>query len=563
MGSIHPLPERVINKIAAGEVIEKPMYILKELLDNALDASSRSIIIKFTGYGLGSIQVIDDGIGMTREDVQVSYLRHTTSKIFDETDLEHIQSFGFRGEALSSIASVCRVSIASRSADAIAGYRVILEEGVVIDERLVPMPQGTDVTVSHIFESVPARRKYLRSEQTEYRQMISLVQIYALSFPQIRFQVFHNNKQVMTYPAPQSVELRLKSIIPSDIVSSLLPLTHESEYIKGSGYISHPKLSYKTTKQYYIYLNGRSIFNSTISRAIKQAYGTLLSPLEYPYIILFLEVPPHLVDVNVHPRKEEVKFVNTKAVFQAVYNSIIKTLDAADMRYVDHRWQSRGVDSSQRIRDGGTQTYAANKLRDIVLGKPEEIKGDDLLQIHNLYILAETAQGMILIDQHAAHERVLYERFMKAYKEGVAKKESASLEKPLVVQLTSPERIILEEYKDEIQSYGFSFVLTENGMEISHVPELVKDREIAPLMRELLEMITEDGADIGLDSYAHRMITFLACRSAIKAGDPLTKKRMKELLDELKEAENQSTCPHGRPIKVEVELHTVNTMFKR
>lgn len=562
MGSIHPLPDSVINKIAAGEVVEKPMYILKELLDNALDASARSITIKLQGYGLSSIQVIDDGIGMIKDDVKLSFVRHTTSKIFDESDLENIQSFGFRGEALASISAVCRVSIASRPTDSVAGYRVIVEEGKIIEERLVPMPQGTDIVVSHIFESVPARRKYLRSEQTEYRQMISLIQTYALSFPEIRFQVFHNNKQVMTYPAGQSTDLRLRSIIPADIVTSLLPFSHDGEYLKGTGYISHPKLSYKTTKQYYIYLNGRNILNTTITHAIKQAYGTLLAPLEYPYIILFLEVPTHLVDVNVHPRKEEVKFVHTKAVFQAVHDSIVQVLDAADMRYVDRRWQSKDVDVLQ-IREGGTKTYAAGILREQVLGKTEEIKADDLLQIHNLYILAETTQGMIMIDQHAAHERVLYERFMKAYKEGIAKKHMYELEKPLNVELSEPEKIVVKEYQETIEAYGFLFEISDQGLCVKRVPDLMKDRDIAALLRELLEMITEDGADIALDSYAHRMITFLSCRSAIKAGDPLTKKRMKELLDELKEAENQSTCPHGRPIKIEVELKTLDSMFKR
>lgn len=563
MGTIHQLPDHLINQIAAGEVIERPAYILKELLDNAIDATAKSIIIKLVGFGMESIEVIDDGIGMNREDMELSYLRHTTSKIYEEADLQNIQSFGFRGEALASIASVCRLSIASRVPDEIAGYRLIIENGEKTDARIVPMRQGTDIIVSHIFTRTPARKKFLRSEQSEYRHIVSLIESYALSFPEIRFQIFHNGKPVATYPSVSGFENRLQVLQPASIIKELIPLQKEQEYIALSGYISKPQLSYKTTKQYYLFLNGRPITDSTIARAIKDAYGTLLASTEYPYVILQVDIPHHLVDVNVHPRKEEVKFMDPKAVYQAVYDSIVESLNNQNLRFYDRRWQNTEDAPSLQLRDGGTQTYAAVKLKEEVLGSPKDFDTKDLLQIHHTYILLQAKEGLLLIDQHAAHERVLYERLLTAYEEGITKKDLHTYTQPRVLDLSSGEEETAREYQKKLFDFGIELRLEKNKWHLYSVPDLMKDREPMPLLRELFEVLHRGGTIKHIDSFAHKMITYLACRSAVKAGDILTKKQMRELIDSLKDVDNPYTCPHGRPLQVSVDLRTINKMFKR
>jgi len=563
MGIIHHLSDHLINQIAAGEVIERPVYILKELLDNALDASAKSISIKLTGFGMDAIEVIDDGIGMTREDILLSYLRHTTSKIYEEDDLHNIQSFGFRGEALSSIAAVCRLSIASRVIDQIAGYRVVMENGSKIDERIIPMPQGTAVSVSHIFSKTPARRKFLRSGQTEYRQILTLIESYALSFPEIRFQIFHNGKSVSTYPVTENFEERLLSILPEAVMKELIPMKKDQEYLTVSGYISKPQLSYKTTKQYFLFLNGRPIRDSIISAALKDAYGTLLSPTDYPYVILYLEVPAHLVDVNVHPRKEEVTFMQPKEVYQSVYDSVVESLNAQNLRFYDRRWQNNEDASDLQLRDGGTQTYAAQKLKEEVLGSPKSFDTKDLLQIHNTYILLQATGGLLLIDQHAAHERVLYERFLEAYERGLTKKDLYVFSKPKLLDFSVQEQQTAKEYQKRLTEFGIDLRIEKDKWHLYSIPDLMKDRNPQPLLRELLELFQKDADTNLVDSYAHKMVTYLSCRSAIKAGDPLTKKQMRELIDELKEVKNPYTCPHGRPLQVSVDLKTINAMFKR
>ncbi len=563
MGVIHHLSDHLINQIAAGEVIERPVYILKELLDNAIDASAKTITIKLVGFGLESIEVIDDGIGMSRDDIQLSYLRHTTSKIYEEDDLQNIQSFGFRGEALASIASVCRMSIASRVSEEIAGYRVVIENGKKIEERIVPMPQGTDIVVSNIFATTPGRKKFLRSEQTEYRHILSLIESYALSFPEIRFQVFHNGKQSATYPAVQDRWERLCTVLPETIVNELVSLQKEHDYINISGYISKPQLSYKTSRQYYFFLNGRPISDTTIAVALKDAYGTLLSPTDYPYAVLYLEIPHHLVDVNVHPRKEEVKFIQPKEVYQTVHDAIVESLSAQNLRYYDRRWQNTDDSTQLQLRDGGTQTYAARKLREEVLGSPTDFDTKDLLQIHNVYILLQAKDGMLLIDQHAAHERVLYERFLKAYQNGLTKKDLHILSAPKTLDLSSVEQEIVKEYQNQLRDLGIDVKEQKGIYTLYSVPDFMKDRDIQSLMRELLEMVQASESIQTIDSYAHKMITYLACRSAIKAGDSLTKKQMRELIESLKEVENPYTCPHGRPLQVEMDIRTINKMFKR
>lgn len=313
MRTIHELTESLKSKLAAGEVIERPAYIVKELLDNAIDAGSKNIRIDLEGSGLQKILVSDDGEGMSREDLEMCFKRYTTSKILHEDDLTRIHSMGFRGEALSSIAAVAKVTIQSRLRDEVAGHKLLLEKGEIEELTVKGMPVGTQVKVEQIFSTVPARHKFLKSEQTEYRHILDIIYRYILAFPEIRFEVFHGEKQVYLL-VKTTREERIKALLSDDIFSYLLPFQFHHEYISLEGYTSKPQVSYKNPRNIHVFINNRAVNNTLFIGVIKEIYGTLLEPTSYPHLILFISIPSHLVDVNVHPRKEDVHFYKPRRV---------------------------------------------------------------------------------------------------------------------------------------------------------------------------------------------------------------------------------------------------------
>lgn len=410
MPRIKLLAPHIISKTAAGEVVERPASVVKELIENALDAGASIIKIQIQNSGLDRIEVVDNGDGMDIEDVMISFKPHTTSKILDENDLNKISSFGFRGEALSSIASVSRMAIQSRVNNHYVGHRVDLEGGEVLKSMPAGMPIGTIVEVKDLFFNTPARKKFLKSASTEFRNILDIVVNAAMSFSHIGFTLINEDRIVLDLPRYQTLSERTIALLGEPISSQLVPFVHDEAHFKVTGYISKPQLSSIGKSHQYIFVNKRFVSNNIVSSAVKEAYGSLLEPRAHPALILFLELPYELVDVNVHPRKEEVSFYDDSQIFEFVKKAVQNALDLNDLTY------STDI-IGNKLDDKKALPYLFNHLKDSVDSWQvyENHKELEIMQINNLYLVTQTKKGMVLIDQHAAHERILFEQFLEVY----------------------------------------------------------------------------------------------------------------------------------------------------
>jgi DNA mismatch repair protein MutL len=554
MQKIFPLSSDVIAKIAAGEVIERPAYAVKELVENAIDAKADSIIIHIADSGLKKIVVIDNGEGMSAEDISECFKPHTTSKLSAEEQLHAVRTMGFRGEALSSIASISNMLIKSKTATDVAGTQVELQNGSVKNISPIGMPIGTSITVDNLFYSVPARKKFLKGKRTEFRHILDVISHIALAHPAIRFVLTHNSKTIFDLPKTTDNSSRVEKFIGQTVFEHLLPITYTDQYVGFTGFLAKPQVVTRTANKQYLFVNQIKIADKLISQAVKEAYGNLLEATASPIYILFLTIPPEVIDVNVHPRKEQVRFLNKDSLFGTIKKAVSENLTKNNLTFLNLDW---------KIRDGQTKSYAGQLLKQLVLSDAALLttreKNAEIQQIHNLYLLTPTKQGLLIVDQHAAHERVLYQEFLKAYAKEKSKTEIYKLPKPESINLSMTETEALEEQKNELQKLGFTF----NEEKLTTVPKLFKDWDYQKLITDMLEDILEEKSIADIGQQENKMLAYLACRSAVKAGDPLTKDQMKKLLDKLEKTENNATCPHGRPVRVAVNLVALNRMFKR
>ncbi|MBP7966860.1 DNA mismatch repair endonuclease MutL [Candidatus Woesebacteria bacterium] len=564
MPTIIHLPETVVSKIAAGEVIERPGYIVKELIENAIDAGALSITITLERYGIGKIVVADNGTGMDHEDILVCFLRHTTSKIRTDEDLAVVQSLGFRGEALASIAAIGHLTLRSRSMDVSFGKEVIIEGGRIKKVSSKGMPVGTQIIAEDVFSQVPVRKKFLQSPQAEYRLILEIVQRFALAYPGISFEVTHDEKRVFTLPASPSLLNRAEALLTSDVVQQLFPVQGSDEYISVEGFVSPPQLNYKSSRNIQWYINKRYVYESKFNATVKSVYGTLLEPLAFPFVLLFITIPSHLIDVNIHPRKEQIHMLESERICKLIEESIITTLSKQNLRFYDRRW-GNGTDINE-LHDGGTQTYAASILKKKVNGEEnirKPIQVTDIVQMHNIYLVIPSENGVLLVDQHAAHERVLFEKFQTEFVNEKNDTNSITLDKQIKLHITEAEKELISEKAEIFKQLGFHIEEKKRQLYVLAVPELFKDRDVQQFIRDLLDDLFEQNMPNTYDTVSNNMLKYLACRSAIKAGDPLTKSRAKELIDELNATKNPYTCPHGRPTQVEIELPYLHRLFKR
>lgn len=564
MAKIIHLPDTVISKIAAGEVIERPGYVVKELIENAIDAGATALTITLERYGIGKIVISDNGVGMDHEDIVVCFLRHTTSKIQTDEDLSIVQSLGFRGEALASIAAIGKLTVRSRSRDVSFGKEVIVEGGVIKKISSKGMPIGTQIIVEDVFSQVPVRKKFLQSPQAEYRLILEIIQRFALAYPGISFEVTHEDKRVFTLPASVSLINRAESILSSGLVQQLFPIHNTDEYISVEGFISPPQVNYKSSRNIHWYINKRYVHEPKFNATAKSVYGTLLEPLSFPFILLFITIPPHLIDVNIHPRKEQVHMIESERICTLIEKSIAEILSKQNLRFYDRRW-GKGEDVWE-LHDGGTQTYAAEVLKKKVNGKDikrKPIQVQDIVQMHNTYFVIPSEKGMILVDQHAAHERVLFEKFQHEFLKEKKNVKSIDVDIPVKLDSTTAEKELIKEKIDIFTQLGFCIEEKDDTFFVTAIPEFFKDRDVRQFMRDLLDDLFEQNTPNAYDTFSNTMLEYLACRSAIKAGDLLTKAQAKELIDELNMTKNPYTCPHGRPTQVEIELPYVHRIFKR
>jgi DNA mismatch repair protein MutL len=572
MQTIHQLAHDVVAQIAAGEVIERPAYAVKELLDNAIDAGATEIDIEIEDSGFKKIRVTDNGIGMSKEDLRESVRPHSTSKISSINDLHTVKSFGFRGEALWSIAAISDLSVTTRQKENDIGFQLELHTGEIESLNQVGAPHGTTVTIQNLFKNIPVRHKFMRSRQTEFRHIFEVISNYALAFPEIGFKCVHNSKNIINFSPIQTLIQRITSLYGPTLQENTVSLHHEHEYITMSGFITNPQAALTSHIKQLLYVNNRRVFDKKITAHIKEAYGTLLEPKVQPAYIIFLSIPAERIDVNIHPRKEQVAFAEPKLIGSAVYEGVIKALGQKNIIYHDMRWKRGSNVNTQSygtLREGNTHSYAAHVLKETVDAwtvhdQTQVLSSSDSIQVHNTFIITQTQNGILLIDQHAAHERILYEQFLEAYQQEAGKKEQYTLPRPLLYspgirgyQLMAEHLAELEKIGFEAESYG------HNQYVIRTIPLVYKDRNIVQFITEALEDLSEEKSPKAVDAQSHKMLSFLACRSAIKAGDKITKEHARNLVEKLKNAKIPYTCPHGRPVQVELTLKEIYKLFHR
>ena len=556
---IKRLPEEIKTQIAAGQVIENPASVVKELVENALDAAATTIDIHLENGGITSVTVIDTGAGMYPEELALAIAPNSTSKITSAEDLAAIRSYGFRGEALASMAIVADVTVASRIPDRSLGFVLKVHAGVQSPLATVGMPVGTAVTVENLFSSVPARKKYLKTERTEVRKVLAALSPFLLAFPTVSFSLTHNKKDVFNLSS-QSIEARIAAVLEIS-QQKLFEIDFSDAHYAVKGYIGAPQLAHKGTQRQFLYVNGRPVQRTDLSSVVKESFGTLLEPRTFPVFVLDIVAPPEMVDVNVSPKKDTVHFYNEAVIKKMLFSAVQQTIESADLHYASH---GRGIDSL--LRENTMEEVTAGVLKAEV--DPWSVKNfslnaeAEILQVHALYLIAQTSHGIVIIDQHAAHERILYQQFLEAFE----KKKTAQqkkLKKQVVFLLPLEDYEALKENEQTLARMGFSVTFTKRKVTVRATPELFVGRDLPQLFSEFAADCREDRPIAELDSVTHRTLAFLACRTAIKAGEKLTQEERRRLLEKLFATKTQFTCPHGRPVYIDLEMNDLHRLFKR
>jgi DNA mismatch repair protein MutL len=592
------LPENLANKIAAGEVVERPASVVKELVENAIDADATKISIYTEQAGKKLIQVIDDGSGMGSEDLILAFERHATSKIKSEKELHHIETLGFRGEALPSIASVSQVEIKSRKKGDKTGHILTLAGGKNKKLLKTAANVGTSISVKNLFFNTPARRQFLRTDNSENQKIVNILKPFFFAYPNISFEFYVDGNQIFDLREAE-IDERVSELLGTDLFKGLLPVNASLAEVELRGFISRPDVVRKSRGNQYLFLNGRPIQSKSLNHAVFQGYSNLISPGEYPIFCLFLEMNPGLVDVNVHPTKMEVRFSNDRSLYYFFINTVQQTLNK-DGVIPDLSSSSGSIIERNKIskpepreivnelqhrkrsmaRYSGAQlslTYFENKdgiptsfhLEDetITISQTSEQSLEkssidvNFWQLHNRYIISEIKSGLVIIDQHVAHERVLYERVMRVLKEGDTS-YGQKLLFPQKLNLNYEDFMVFKEIKDVLNKLGFSIkVFSGNTIIIEAMPSDVKVGRESQILLDIIDYYHNEP----LKAFDHmeKVAAAYACKNAIKSGEKLNQLEMHNLVDQLFACESPFFCPHGRPIIVTIELDELDRKFKR
>ena len=581
MSKIKILPEILSNKIAAGEVVERPASVVKELVENALDANSTSISIEIEKGGRSLIRVSDNGTGMNRDDAMLAMERYATSKIFKDTDLFEINTLGFRGEALPSIASVSRFSLVTRDEDSNAGTEIIVEGGKVKKVSEVGAPPGTMVTVKQLFFNTPARRKFLKTVSTEMGHIADIVASIALGWPDVRFRLVHNGKVIKNWSAANNPVDRIADVLGRDLTNNLHKIESSAGHVSIAGWTSSPQVTRSTSRGIYVYVNGRFVRDRVIQHALFEGYGGRLMKGQFPMATLFINLPFDQVDVNVHPAKNEVRFVRQEKVHEAVKMAVAEVLDLADRpewttaRLPETEPPGERPRISEPMIDFGrpkkvtpvqhpasTTQHQASSIQAALWEKKRFGDLRVMGQFHNTYILCESADGLVLIDQHAAHERILFEKLKD--KSSSASKSAQKLLIPETIDLGYREADILTKLIPDLEELGLAIEpFGGNTFVVKAVPALLGNREVKPLVIEIVEKMAQIGFTPGLEKAIDQCLLLMACHGAIRANQHLSDRQIKELLDQLDKCDNPSHCPHGRPTWISWTTRSLEKSFGR
>lgn len=607
------LPDNIASKIAAGEVIQRPDSVVKELLENAIDAESKNIEVIVKKAGKNLIQVCDDGIGMNEDDVLLSVQKHATSKIKAFEDLEVIKTLGFRGEALSAMTAVAQIEIKTATAEEELGTLLKNDEfGNFIKEK-GSFPNGTCVSVKNLFFNTPARRKFLKSDATELKHIIDTFNKSALSHPQISFRFFNNNDLIFDYQHG-SLEDRIKQVFADNMLDALLPVDEQTDYLSVRGFIGKPSLLKKSKGSQYLFLNKRYIISKQLNHAIFTAYENLLEKGDYPFFILFITIDPEKIDVNVHPSKIEVKFDDEKSIYNFILAVIKKGLGTHDLvpsmvfsdelleeeklvvdrfhptkenDFSDRPSHRNHNNSTTRFTDEEIDRIFSSITDDVVTKstdepishpferkekqevfhttreekKIEEPEASFIFQLHNKYILSQIKTGLMIIDQHVAHERILYEKALNRFETDIP--FSQQLLFPRTVQLDPGRFELVQELYPFLNKLGFEInIKTKDNIVIEGVPDDVKRGSEEDVLLEIIEEYSINQREKKLEQKDNLAKSY-SCRTAIKAGDRLSDREMRLLVDQLFGTSMPYVCPHGRPIVVKISLNEFDRRFGR
>jgi DNA mismatch repair protein MutL len=581
VGRIRVLDDHLVNRIAAGEVVERPASIVKELVENSLDAAASSIGVRVEDGGRRRIVVTDDGEGMERDDALLALERHATSKLRSFEDLGSIATLGFRGEALPSIAAVSRFLLRTAARDGFA-TEIEARAGRIEHVREAVGPKGTTVDVGGVFFNVPARRKFLRAAPTELAHIVRTVAHCAMAHPAVGFVLDHDGRRLIEAPKAQDHSMRIAQIHGRELAGKMVPFATELSGIAVSGFAGRPVDAGTRRDAQHVFVNGRLVQDRVLAHAITAAYGNTLARGLYPAVIVFVAIDPTRVDVNVHPQKTEVRFDRGADVHEAVRAAIASALGSpravpalADLRPQPTSASVLGSVAAALNRYSGVAepaapAYAPREFAPARALLDEESPAVDpgrravpLAQYKDSYIIAKDRDGLILVDQHVAHERVLFERYLAEAERGDVHVQRLLF--PKTIELTTDESIVMESEAPEFSRLGFVLEpFGGNAVKLDGVPAFAKDVDPGRLVRELLgEAARTRSAATGVGELRRRLVTSAACQAAIKVNYPLTHDGMQRLLDDLFQTENPTTCPHGRPVIFRLSLEDIERAFRR
>jgi len=582
MNKIKILPKQLADKIAAGEVVERPASVVKELIENSLDAESSDIEVIIEDAGRSGIKVIDNGLGISPEDLKLAPLRHATSKIGKAADLTNITTLGFRGEALSSIAAVSFLKISS----AAKGYSnaVTLEGagGVFKDIKESARQQGTTVEIRNLFFNTPARLKFLKSKATETAHITRGVTEFALGYPDIAIRLMNNKQEIINCNPNADLLDRIKVLFGEKLSQDLIPISFESAPLKISGFISKPGHGQLSRRNQYIFVNKRPITNKTIAHAIIEGYHTYIMQRQFPTVFIFIETSPELIDVNVHPTKREIRF-RQGAVLHDIFVKLIKDT-LADKKYLPRLTIRNTSDYSiaeyenfskpqqpqlrfETARDNLMESADSLTVRnDFLTGakNPESASSvvNKYLQANNTYVIFQDVDGLVIIDQHAAHERILFDKLMQGFKD--KKIETQKLLLPVTVHLSKEEFILAGELNKLFEDMGFDIEnFGEEALAINSYPAVLGEIDIASEFRNIIADLSDFNSKADVEWKLAKILATVACHCAIRAHKELTQNEMASLISSLWQSSSAYTCPHGRPTMIKMKWPELEKKFRR
>ncbi len=604
MGQVRLLPSHLINQIAAGEVVERPASVVKELVENSIDAGATHIEVTLRDGGASYLSVVDNGKGMGIEDLRLCVERHATSKLPNE-DLFNIQTLGFRGEALPSIGAISRLTIQSRPHEEGEGYKLSVEGGVLGHAVPVAMSSGTKIEVKDLFYAIPARLKFLRTPTTEQGYIVEVLQRLSMAYPHVAFTLKTDQKNILKYDTQSlTVEGQLKrisEIMGEEFFHNSLPVTIEREDLSLKGFIGLPTLNRSNAQYQFLFVNGRPVKDKLLMGAVRAAYEDFLAHNRYPLVSLFLTLPPRELDVNVHPAKIEVRFKETGLVRSLIVGGLKQTL--AQMA---HRASNTvGEKTLEKFRPSGHSSSperkspsfaaplfsASSGSRQLPLRRPEHLSAHDpaeiyfapsarvqaveiqqqelshplgaaCAQVHGTYIISQTEKGIVITDQHAAHERLVYEKLKLAIKNAGPKSQLLLI--PEVIKLPANEFNGLVKQADALQSLGLVFEpFGEDSVLVREVPAILAKCDVKRLIKDLAEEIVEEGLSSTLEEKIHEICSLMACHGSIRAGHKMNVTDMNELLRQMEKTPYSGQCNHGRPTHIVLNLKDIEKLFER